>query len=94
MTVAGIPSVVDSPSVHSARIVAGFPVVIGFLLWFAFLLVLASLQLLAFPAVAGDPVTVIASFPAVAVVSTVPVFSAFVGAPAESLSRFSALPEN
>jgi hypothetical protein len=63
MTVAGAPSVVDSPSVPSARTVAGLP---------AFLSVLTSLQLLAFPAVAGVPA--IASFPAVAVVSAVLVF--------------------
>jgi hypothetical protein len=55
--------------------------------------VLTSLQLLAFPAVASVPA--IASFPAVAVVSAVLVnFSTVVGDPAESLLRFSALPEN
>jgi hypothetical protein len=53
--------------------------------------VLTSLQLLAIPAVAGIPA--IANFPAVAVVSAVN-FSTGVGDPAESLSRFSALPEN
>ncbi len=63
MTVAGVPSVVDSPSVPSVRTVAGLP---------AFLSVLTSLQLLAFPAVVGVPA--IASFPAVAVVSAVLVF--------------------
>jgi len=82
MTVAGVPSVVDSPSVPSVRTVAGLPH--SCQCWPPCSCWLSPL-LLAIPAVAN--------FPAVAVVSAVN-FSTVVGDPAESLLRFSTLPEN